>query len=354
MKAQRSCKICKEMQELLTDIQSSTEVALTVLNDLLQYDKIEMGRLTIEVGEVCFWKLIKDVVHSFFLDAANKNVKLQLESVHESLTIPESQRIVLSRLYVLGDNIRLAQTIRNLVSNALKFSPPSSTVTVRAQWVEHGLPQAKLLEPMKKSRRWERMGSILLSVQDSGPGISEENQKKLFVQGQQFNANELQGGQGSGLGLFISKGIVELHNGHIWAVSNDNGPERGTTFFLEIPVAFSGSLTIDCLINSPTVNSASPSASDSVCSTFEEKRVDSKRQKKRKILVCEDSVSNRKLVCRLLAREGYDFGTAENGQQCVDIMNSPEGASYTCILMDNHMPVVSFYLAVLLLVLILS
>ena len=77
-------------------------------------------------------------------------------------------------------------------------------------------------------------GKIIISVRDSGAGISAANQAMLFQEGVQFNANKLQGGKGSGLGLFITKGIVLLHNGSISASSE--GEDKGAVFELEYPV----------------------------------------------------------------------------------------------------------------------
>ncbi len=74
----------------------------------------------------------------------------------------------------------------------------------------------------------ERAGSLLLMVKDSGVGMTEEQQKNLFREGVQFNANKLQGGGGSGLGLFIAKGIAELHGGTLRACSE--GINKGSTF----------------------------------------------------------------------------------------------------------------------------
>jgi signal transduction histidine kinase len=82
--ATERCTTCEDIAELTAEIQASSEVALVVLNDLLQYDKIEMGKLNIEVSVVMMWKTIKDVVQSFKIDAANKGVTLSM--LFESMT----------------------------------------------------------------------------------------------------------------------------------------------------------------------------------------------------------------------------------------------------------------------------
>ena len=80
---------------------------------------------------------------------------------------------------------------------------------------------------------------MLVSVRDSGVGLSEDNLKQMFREGIQFNANQLQGGQGSGLGLWISKGFVDLHKGSL--VASSDGIGRGSKFDMELPVYLSTS-----------------------------------------------------------------------------------------------------------------
>jgi CheY-like chemotaxis protein len=278
----------------------------------------------------------------------------------------------------MGDSIRLSQTVRNLVSNALKFSPHDTTIVIRAQWEEHGLPSAPALKPKVPvpsafslvGDQPQRMGSLILSVVDEGPGISKDDQKRLFGEGQQFNANALQNGQGSGLGLFIAKGIVDLHGGRIWAVSENVGARTGSTFYVELPMVVgipdavgnetstsglhtgagvsaavsSSFIPIPISVNhvplslSPDLRSNSMPANKLLSKSND---VLPPKLAQHKILVVDDSAPNRKLLCRLLTNRGYECEIAENGQKCVEKILSSNSSDYSCVLLDNQMPVVS-------------
>jgi signal transduction histidine kinase len=112
---------------------------------------------------------------------------------------------------VVADSDRVKQVLLNLISNAVKFTPDQSTISVSVS------PQ---------------QGSVLVAVVDKGPGISEENQPRLF---QRFSRLEGPGGvrmPGSGLGLYLSRSIIEAHGGDIWV---DSEPGKGSTFAFRLP-----------------------------------------------------------------------------------------------------------------------
>jgi len=150
-----------------------------------------------------------------------------------------------SQIKILGDATRLSQVLRNLISNSLKFTPLGGKVSVKVTWTERNLiddngtkllspydpvqyPQINCLAPTRME------GCFVVEVQDTGAGLSEEQLLRIFGEGVQFNANVLQAGQGSGLGLFITAGIVALHGGKITVTSAGLG--KGTTFTVVLPV----------------------------------------------------------------------------------------------------------------------
>jgi len=126
------------------------------------------------------------------------------------------------------DKFKMAQVVRNLISNSLKFTPKSGKITVTPAF-----------EPVTRDGgKWR--GTFSLSVADSGAGISEENQQRLFKEVVQFNPEKLQGGGGSGFGLFICKKIVSIHGGDITVFSEGEG--CGTTFTITLPMSRSQSM----------------------------------------------------------------------------------------------------------------
>jgi signal transduction histidine kinase len=172
----------KEMLETCQQVSESCTVAVSTLDDLLTFDKIDENKLVIEVEELNPWKLLLTTAKPFTINASLKSVKLQINLLEKSQQF-------LKKFCVRGDAFKLAQVIRNLLSNAIKFTPEGGTVVVALQ----------LCDSVERGR------CVRFSVKDSGAGISKQNMKKLFGQYVQFNAAQLQKGKGSGLGLWITK-----------------------------------------------------------------------------------------------------------------------------------------------------
>jgi two-component system, sensor histidine kinase len=186
------------------------------------------------------------------------------------------------------------------------------------------------LESNDSRRVGESHGRIVLTVSDTGPGLSLEQQRSLFGEGVQFNPNELQAGQGSGLGLWISKEIVDLHDGQITVRSEGLG--CGSTFEVLLPIHFiddtHASYGSNRILSTPThrLKNCPPQPSSLPPSP------------ERHLLVVDDAASNRKILCRLLRSKGFICHEAENGQECVDKVLAGEHP-YEIILLDYEMPV---------------
>ena len=145
---------------------------------------------------------------------------------------------------ILADQYKLRQVVRNLVSNALKFTSKPGTVKVVVDVISADSDEvARLLADIKGMAK--SCFYLRISVTDSGCGISKENQAQLFGGIIQFNPGQLQQGKGTGLGLFISKGIVDMHKGHLWVESDGEG--HGATFTVLLPLEFDRSSSKDTL-----------------------------------------------------------------------------------------------------------
>jgi signal transduction histidine kinase len=323
-----------EWLTLVQDIQSNTQSSIDVLNDLLNYDKVETGTLSLELTIISMWKLIEKTTNEFLLPATKKKIDFELIFTDLEQKDPKlsALRAEVRNYKIVGDAVRLTQVLRNLVSNALKFTPEGGKLVVQASWVEGSSNKKdKAKEKLFVLKNGEEVtvkpsGHLQVQVQDTGAGMSEIQLAQLFRHGVQFNVNDLQAGQGSGLGLFIAKGIVEQHDGHLWADSEGIG--RGTTFTVSLPMYHVPDLE----------ERSSPDESEQV-------GVYSPRSESTclRILVVDDSSSNRKLLNRLMTNRGHHSDMAEDGVVALAMVKQAiaDENPYDTILLDYEMPVMN-------------
>jgi CheY-like chemotaxis protein len=204
--------------------------------------------------------------------------------------------------------------------------------------VELGELSRFLTEESRSLLDCPRCGSLQIDIVDQGPGMDESEMARLFREGVQFNPNQLQAGQGSGLGLWISRGIIELHLGRLSAHSEGLG--KGSTFSIEIPLLEAshspsgskdnnGSNVYISLSQSPEAEISPPSPVVPPIDTLQ------------RILIVDDTATNRKIVHRILKRDGFtDVDEAKDGQECVEMVSCrpPSEPWYDLILMDYEMP----------------
>jgi signal transduction histidine kinase len=188
----------EKMRGVLTRIQSNGKHLLGLINDVLDLSKIEAGQLSLSLADYS----VKDMVHNVFssVESLAKNKKLAL-TIELPKTLPIAH----------GDERRLTQVLLNLVGNAIKFTDKGE-VAIKAASVN---------------------GSVTLSVHDTGPGIAEADQRKIFEEFQQADSSTTKEKGGTGLGLAISKRIVEMHGGRLWVESCLG---HGSTFSFIVPI----------------------------------------------------------------------------------------------------------------------
>jgi signal transduction histidine kinase len=187
----------EERREFTREIHAVSQFMACLVDDLLDVAKIESGQLQLEYDAINLMRLVQRNVMRNQILAAKKQIEITLQT--DRLPI------------VVADSAKLEQVLNNLISNAVKFSPPGSQVNVR---LKHQAP------------------CFLLEVADQGNGMSAEEQAQLFApfqRGQKGTAGE----KSTGLGLMIVKRIVEGHGGRIWVESVVG---RGTTFYVSIPL----------------------------------------------------------------------------------------------------------------------
>jgi two-component system sensor histidine kinase/response regulator len=189
-----------EVEEISRDILSESRRLLQLVQNLLDVNAIERGQLNLQFGAHDLAEVARSVTHNFQLKAESKKQTLALD-------LPESP------VLAWVDRSLTVQVLDNLISNAIKFSPVGKTIRMSVQRTEDG---------------------ILCEVQDEGPGLSGEDQKRLFGKFARLSARPTGGENSTGLGLSIVKKIVEAMKGAVWCESESG---RGAKFVIKLPPA---------------------------------------------------------------------------------------------------------------------
>ncbi|MBF0099901.1 MAG: response regulator [Desulfobacterales bacterium] len=203
-----------KLRRYLEMIESSGYTLLGIISDILDLSKIESGKLDIECIPFRMDVLMEDIMNVFIHKTIEKGIDLLVDIDPK---IPFS---------LIGDSFRLQQIINNLVGNAVKFTPNGGKITIGVNElleIPDGLPISKTIE--------EGYSALQFFVKDTGVGIRPEDQPKLFEAFSQADASISRKFGGTGLGLHISKQLVELMHGCIWI---ESAPNQGTTFYVVV------------------------------------------------------------------------------------------------------------------------
>jgi len=340
---------------LSRDVHISAQSATNVLNDFLNYDKIESRQLTLELSIIWIQSLISETVSEFVLPAQDKSIQLSVleEKVNASdgITttgkrtksknkvkvgcIDQIESQLLQDQVVVGDKARLSQVVRNVMSNAIKFTPKKGSITIKKTWIVATVDEAMNVNLQDgQTEALHQTGWIQIEVTDTGPGMTEEQLATVFESGVQFNANKNQKGGGSGLGLFIAKGIIDQHNGILTVTSEGMG--KGSSFVCKLPVYCKPKLQKTDTIS---IGVRDQSITERVSSSWLDEHND--QDLCYRILVVDDAPMNRKLLTRLLMKRGHHVDMVEDGLQAYEtvVAQMKEGKRYDTILMDYQMPV---------------
>ncbi len=186
-----------EQEMFLRDVLTQSEHMLNLIDDVLDVTHIEAGKLELRPEDVDLRHFLEEAVQRHAQMASPKGTQVLLDHVSEGI--------------VQADPHRLRQVVDNLISNAVKYSPAGSTVQVWAEQLED---------------EWR------ISVKDQGPGITQEDRKRLFQDFARLSATPTGGERSTGLGLAISRRVIEGHNGRI---NVDSVPGEGATFWFTLP-----------------------------------------------------------------------------------------------------------------------
>jgi signal transduction histidine kinase/ligand-binding sensor domain-containing protein/ActR/RegA family two-component response regulator len=296
-----------ERIEYLGIVKSSADTLLVILNDILDYSKIEAGKIHLDSERFNLWQLVADSVKSMAAPAQERGLLLRFE-VDPGL--PE----ILS-----GDPVRLRQVLLNLLGNAIKFTHQGE-VCLRA--ISDGTDATHL--------------QLHIAVQDTGIGIAPEKQEKIFQAFEQADSSTTRHYGGTGLGLAISWRLVHLMRGRMWVESQAG---TGSTFHFTAQMEIvpesarpggrgngQGKLPAAAVVCRPGGQSL-PAGSNLIPSDTGKAAM--------QVLVAEDNAVNQKLAVALLTKMGYQVVVANNGEEAWQKWKSGQ---FDLIIMDVQMP----------------
>jgi PAS domain S-box-containing protein len=276
-------------QQYLAQMVDSAQSLAGIISDILDLSKVEAGHITLEDLPFALRETIASVHHAYRSLAEAKGLQLELR-IDDAVPA-----------HVRGDPLRVRQILTNFVANALKFTERG---VVRIEAGADG-------------------GRVRLAVHDSGPGIDESTQQRLFMPFSQADESITRRYGGTGLGLSICRELAALMGG---TVGVDSHAGRGSVFWAELPLA--------------PLAEAAPAAAPGAA---EDAPLPAAR-----VLVAEDNPVNMLIVAAMLEQWGLRVAQASDGAQAVEAVNTAaeSGAPFDLVLMDVHMPVMSGHAAV--------
>ncbi len=269
-------ELTSETRHFAKRISDASEALLSIINDVLDFSKLEAGQVALETQPLSVRRLVEETTGLITIQAAAKGLEMRTEL---DPNLPEQ---------VDGDVARLRQVLLNFLSNGVKFTDRGS-VTINIGY------------DAETSR-------MRLGVTDTGPGISEEGKARLFERFSQAEVSINRTHGGTGLGLAISRGIIELMGGEIGV---DSEPGQGATFWFDVPAPAAVETAVD-IDDHPDID----------CPPLH-------------ILMVDDTAVNRELVKLMLSPLGFQITEAGGGAEGVQIALAER---FDLILMDVRMP----------------
>ncbi|WP_096662272.1 ATP-binding response regulator [Polaromonas sp. AET17H-212] len=267
------------VKSLVEIAKNNCERLIRLINDILDIEKIESGQMQLDLQELALKPLLVQALAANEGFGAAKNVHLKLFCTDEPL-------------HVRADSDRLTQVVTNLLSNAMKFSSPGGTVEVHVSRAGLG---------------------VRVEVRDRGPGIPDEFRKRIFQKFSQADSSDTRQNSGTGLGLNISRAIIERLGG---TMGFESDASTGTTFFFELP-------------QSPSPQPGNLPVATPAASTTKPAGV------RPRILVCEDDRDIAHLIGLMLEKGGFDVDRAYTAATALAFL---EKTSYAAMTVDLGLP----------------
>ncbi len=285
----------EKQKNYISKANDAAKSLLGIINDILDLSKIEADKLELEMVDFHLTDTINNIVNLIQLKADKKSV---LVSTQIESDVPRS---------LIGDSLRLSQVLINLIDNAIKFSNPGNQVSLQVALI----------------KETDHDANLSFKVQDTGIGLTPEQQAKLFQSFSQADSSTTRQFGGTGLGLVISRKIAQMMSGDISVESEVN---VGSVFSFRVR------------LDKPLVDNCAVATAESGIGKDMNKAI--ARLQCTSILLVEDNEVNQELVEDLLSSNGLMVTTAFDGKECLDLLNKEK---FDIVLMDCQMPVMDGY-----------
>lgn len=301
------------IRDYLAKISTSSDLLLGLINDILEMARIESGKTQLNLSPENLPEIMEQTESVMRIQASNKNQELVL---HCDVRHP----------YVICDRLKVNQILMNLLSNAIKYTGENGHILVTLSEKEGASGKESISGDESASGKEGASGDkaqYVIKVKDDGIGMSKEFQTKIFEAFEREKSSTVSKTTGTGLGMSITKNLVELMGGRI---SLESEPDVGSEFTveLEFPIADAPDNTEE---EEPEIQPQAPVTEDKVYH----------------ILVVDDQDINRIITTGLLEDMGYQSTEACDGQEAIDIIKDAKAGDFDLILMDIQMPVIDGY-----------
>ena len=297
----RKEKDITKTRDYLDKIESSSQHLLALINDILEMSRIESGTIELEFLPIDLRGVFDGIRDLFSEQMKQKKLDFQVHTGQ------------VQNQYVWCDRKNLNRVLLNILSNAYKFTPEGGHITT------------SLFEAGSGENGY---GSYEIRVQDSGIGMSREFADKIFTAFERERTSTVSGVEGTGLGMSITKSIVDMMGGTIEVITS---PGSGTTIVIRLKLKIAEEKDVTKDQQEATDRTEVEPADTAV--DFTGKR----------LLLVEDNMINMEIANMILQEAGFTVETAENGKIAVDKVSSSEPGYYDAVLMDIQMPVMDGY-----------
>lgn len=294
----KSVEDTEKTREYLLKILASGNHLLALINDVLEMSRIESGKIHLEETECSLFELLRELYGMIHGQAEEKGIRF----------IVDASGVTEGDVYC--DKLRMNQMLLNLLGNAVKFTPEGGEISVRVSQKDTDGGYA----------------TYVIRVRDTGIGMAPEFASKVFLPFERERTSTVSGIQGTGLGMTITKNIVDLMDG---AIEVATAPGEGTEFIVTIRLMLQ--------------ENQSPADHGDLMDGGTEEQESSMDFAGKRILVVEDNELNREIAVEILEEVGFEIEEAEDGSVAVEKVRGSAPGYYDLVLMDIQMPVMDGY-----------